>query len=446
MSSDLQALLAAIVANPSDDVARLVYADCLEEYGNAPRAQFIRLQVEAERHHHNTNARAELEQQAHALFADHWVEWWGEVCGAVGFPRPTPKPSGRLGRLASRVGMGTQPGSPYRSSGLQIAQADAVPNPTALQGYSCCRFRRGFPDAVELSYGRPNFLPRWPGVSPIDSLTLHAPPSDDWIDEPHLAGLRELSLRDYDVSILEAVFFSPYCGNLEALHLEVPSNNISYVHFLASGLEVIFEAARTRRLKTLSIPVLWEHAAEQLAHAACFVGLKSLRLLLTSEYNDGRAAAGFRLAALASSVHLAGLKELAVVGGLDTAGIAAAIQNPTWTGLQKLELNLQYNHGLLDSLAWPDGLTSLDDLRLLGVRLDEGAGVLARASLLKRVRHFAFAGSPIDGTTLPKLAGAMDRDRLETFTLLLPRHAPFQEYAATLLHRWFGDRARVLLV
>jgi uncharacterized protein (TIGR02996 family) len=57
MRSDLQALPAAIASDPSDDVARLVYADCPEEHGNAARAAFVRLQVEAERHHPDSGAR-----------------------------------------------------------------------------------------------------------------------------------------------------------------------------------------------------------------------------------------------------------------------------------------------------------------------------------------------------------------------------------------------------
>jgi uncharacterized protein (TIGR02996 family) len=42
--SDRDALLAAITANPDDDLPRLVYADWLEEYGEAGRAEFIRVQ------------------------------------------------------------------------------------------------------------------------------------------------------------------------------------------------------------------------------------------------------------------------------------------------------------------------------------------------------------------------------------------------------------------
>lgn len=37
---------AAIRANPDDDTPRLVYADWLEEHGDEPRAEFIRLQIE----------------------------------------------------------------------------------------------------------------------------------------------------------------------------------------------------------------------------------------------------------------------------------------------------------------------------------------------------------------------------------------------------------------
>lgn len=44
--SDEQFLLAAILANPADDTARLVYADWLEENGQRERAEFIRVQIE----------------------------------------------------------------------------------------------------------------------------------------------------------------------------------------------------------------------------------------------------------------------------------------------------------------------------------------------------------------------------------------------------------------
>jgi uncharacterized protein (TIGR02996 family) len=46
---DQTVLLNAIIANPDDDALRLVYADCLQENGDAARAEFIRVQVELHR-------------------------------------------------------------------------------------------------------------------------------------------------------------------------------------------------------------------------------------------------------------------------------------------------------------------------------------------------------------------------------------------------------------
>src|SRR4051812_46063634 len=43
--TDGEALLRAVLMNPSDDDPRLVYADFLDEHGDPPRAEFIRVQV-----------------------------------------------------------------------------------------------------------------------------------------------------------------------------------------------------------------------------------------------------------------------------------------------------------------------------------------------------------------------------------------------------------------
>lgn len=41
-----EAFLDAIIADPADDTPRLMYADWLEERGNAERAEFIRVQIQ----------------------------------------------------------------------------------------------------------------------------------------------------------------------------------------------------------------------------------------------------------------------------------------------------------------------------------------------------------------------------------------------------------------
>lgn len=57
-------LLAAILANPEDDNVRLVYADFLQEHGDAARAEFIRVQCAI--------ARMPGEDQCPKCYADHF--------------------------------------------------------------------------------------------------------------------------------------------------------------------------------------------------------------------------------------------------------------------------------------------------------------------------------------------------------------------------------------
>ena len=59
--SDAPALLAAIRAAPADDAPRLVYADWLDEHGQAERAEFIRVQCELARRANPALRRREAE-------------------------------------------------------------------------------------------------------------------------------------------------------------------------------------------------------------------------------------------------------------------------------------------------------------------------------------------------------------------------------------------------
>jgi uncharacterized protein (TIGR02996 family) len=73
-SSDGDGLRAAIVAQPDDDIVRLVYADWLEENGQPARAQFIRAQVAAAQAEPFGPAAREHERAAAALLGAH-PEW-----------------------------------------------------------------------------------------------------------------------------------------------------------------------------------------------------------------------------------------------------------------------------------------------------------------------------------------------------------------------------------
>jgi uncharacterized protein (TIGR02996 family) len=68
-----------IVANIDDDTPRLVYADWLDEHGQAERAEFIRAQVDLERLPMDSPARAGLEDRADDLLTEFEERWLAPV-------------------------------------------------------------------------------------------------------------------------------------------------------------------------------------------------------------------------------------------------------------------------------------------------------------------------------------------------------------------------------
>ena len=72
------ALLAAIEAEPDNDLPRLIYADWLEEHGQAERAEFIRLQCELAQMPLAHPERPHRHQRAEQLLYDHELRWLGE--------------------------------------------------------------------------------------------------------------------------------------------------------------------------------------------------------------------------------------------------------------------------------------------------------------------------------------------------------------------------------
>jgi uncharacterized protein (TIGR02996 family) len=77
---DWPAFLAAILADPDDDTARLVAADFLEENADPDRAAFIRIQVAL--------ARLEVSGQAKSLEADHLRAKERAFLGPLSISRP----------------------------------------------------------------------------------------------------------------------------------------------------------------------------------------------------------------------------------------------------------------------------------------------------------------------------------------------------------------------
>ncbi|AMV26830.1 hypothetical protein VT84_20690 [Gemmata sp. SH-PL17] len=77
--SERTAFINAILDNPTDDTARLVFADWLEERGERERAEFIRLQIEADKSPTSEHHRNALRARTTGVEAVHGATWRAAV-------------------------------------------------------------------------------------------------------------------------------------------------------------------------------------------------------------------------------------------------------------------------------------------------------------------------------------------------------------------------------
>jgi uncharacterized protein (TIGR02996 family) len=77
--TDHDTFLQAILAQPDDDLPRLIYADWLEEQGDAPRAEFIRVQCELAGMSRNDPRRREMSAREIDLLAENGGRWRREL-------------------------------------------------------------------------------------------------------------------------------------------------------------------------------------------------------------------------------------------------------------------------------------------------------------------------------------------------------------------------------
>src|SRR5437762_1241175 len=86
--------LQAIRADPDDDAVRLIFADWLEDQGDTPRAEFIRLQVERAGLPPEDPHAQDLLDREEELLVLHRATWVGgldEIVERVEFQRGLPE-------------------------------------------------------------------------------------------------------------------------------------------------------------------------------------------------------------------------------------------------------------------------------------------------------------------------------------------------------------------
>lgn len=131
MTADELALIAAVIAAPDDDMPRLVYADFLEERGDADRATFVRVQCDHARRIANSEpvppdlVRTMKELRAAAEATDYWLAPAG---GQLPFRRGFVETVRVAGVSGAAVTLALHRCSPLREVVFEFTYNDIVPD------------------------------------------------------------------------------------------------------------------------------------------------------------------------------------------------------------------------------------------------------------------------------------------------------------------------------
>jgi uncharacterized protein (TIGR02996 family) len=294
MSDTLQRLLDAIRTRPEDDTARLVYADWLEEQGDAARAELVRVQVSRARLSAWDPERVRLQLRERALLAEHGERWRSELPELKGVTWGSFR-RGLIGRASF--------------ASVEVLQQ----NLEALRGLPVL-------EGIALRWAAENDWDKIGAIEGLRSLTVHGPLLDETdmdglAQSPLLSALTTLNLVESRMSRepFQRLLSSPHLGQLETLR--VP-------HHLLSSLEDLVQATTLPALRELDLSVATMEelgssgrdtetlGSAAAGHLAAWPGLAQLRSLNLS----GNAISEEGLLALLSSPRAAGLKELHVRG------------------------------------------------------------------------------------------------------------------------------------
>jgi uncharacterized protein (TIGR02996 family) len=368
-----QSFLEHVLDDPDDDVIRLVYADWLEEHGEAARAEFIRVQLERARTAVEGPRRVELLRREGELLSEHGGAWLGPLRGFY---------TG----LASWRGPIISSGRKERLQG--VACAVSVPG----RGGAHLAFRRGFLEGASTT-------PQWflehasdlARLGPIRELHCHVrgrfscgPSAAQALAAcPHLRRLVSLDLHGYGIGPEGALALagSPHAANLAALDLG--GNRLG-----SAGARALANSPHLGRLSALYLTrnSLGPQDAEAVVASACLPRLSDLKLC-------GNQLGPRALAGMASLPAFRRLNRLTLtVNEARDEGARCLARSPHAAGLTAL--NLGYN----------------------GVR-DEGASELAESPHLRQLVYLNLCGNDVTDAGVRALASSPNLENLEVFNL-----------------------------
>ncbi len=302
MSRDMaKGFLADICANPGDDAPRLIFADYLEDHGDAGRAEFIRVQV----------ARARL------------PEW-----------------------DAAQVGLRLREAELLRLHGDGWRAELPVP---PWGGVEWGGFRRGF--VAEVKFADFRRLREcaagcW-AAAPVESAAVRWPRAADGCETlPPIPALRELRVSGAILSNLdaEALAAAPLLSTLHTLDLSERGFDLEAFRALATSPHLA-------GLRTLRAPVdgIGGGIVRVLREGVPFTALEDLDLTQQDDYDAYVNDASIDepgIEALAAWPGLAGLRSLTLTGnGIGAPGLEMLLRSPLVVGLKTLRLRRIGLHG-----------------------------------------------------------------------------------------------------
>jgi uncharacterized protein (TIGR02996 family) len=409
------AFLDAIRENPEDDGPRLVYADWLDEHGDAERAEFIRAQCELARLEVDDERFPAVRQRVSELLAKNGREWTEALRR---FARVYSIERG----FADHV---TLPADTFFAHAHEVFAVAPVWH-VKLRNLKD-RTRDRVPDLAKCP-----ILEKLSSIN-LDTNGLGVGHAQTLLSSRFLGRLTSLDFSNNKIGLggARALGACPHLGQL--VHLRLDSSAIGN-----NGLAALVESPHMPRLRTLGLHGngLGHAGIEALANSPSAAGLTDLDLSTNPRFTADT------LRALASSPHLARLGTLRLgntYGGthgqaIMPEGLAALAESPTLNELHTLDLDglRSLTDEALTALAGARGLPGLKTLCLARCQINpmnslirstwrlvgpEGFANFVRGPLLGRLRLLDLAGNHVGLPGVQALAESPQAANLVSLTL-----------------------------
>jgi uncharacterized protein (TIGR02996 family) len=410
--STADAFLQAICDDPDDDTPRLVYADWLEEHGNAAeldRARFIRLQIEAHRLPEFDRRRYQCKWEAERLLGRHrtaWLAslpWWVKRYGGGFFERGFVQGLSVLPRHFLEEFPELPPREPVTELRVRCA-GDNVPVEKLLALPGLDRLRELDFSGHRLKDAAAGKVARCPALHNLISLNLSA--NDIGLkgvralaNSQHLQNLEHLDLGPLSREALMAV--AAHLNRLQRLDIHPAASGLD-------GLDMVLLSDLGRRLTALSLSgsqfgaEAQDAAAQRLALSFGVAWLTSLSFVWTRIGDAG-------LRALAAAPHLSRLRHLALLGcAVGAEGLGALAASDVFGELTRLVISYnRLDDAALAALAGTRRLGRLRSLRLEDNQFTvSGMKALGRATAWSGLAELELSNCGLNDQAVEALASA----------------------------------------